>query len=250
MKYIIVDDEEAARNQMALLLKDIPGLHKIGEASNGIEAIRVIETIHPDLVFLDVQMPGLNGFEVINQINLEKLPEVVFVTAYDQYAIKAFEIDALDYLLKPVDPARLEITIEKIRKKTDIEKTTGEETIRKISKQNNTPLSRIPVREGHLMKLLNFNEILWMEFENRVIYVQTKSRKYETNFDSLKELEPRLDPDEFFRINRTQLINLNNIKEIIPGYGNQLSIQMDQKEARVLSVSREQSRKLKQLLSL
>ncbi len=250
MDYVIIDDEKAARKELAYLLGHHAGLECVGEAANGIEGVNLIERLHPDLIFLDIQMPGLHGFEVVNQCDLSYAPCIVFVTAFDHYAVKAFEVNALDYLLKPVSKERLQTAISRIRRQTPEETKKATDSVRDLSKNHQPPLKRVPVRDGHLITLLDLDDILWLDFENPFIYVETSSHRYDTHFDSLKDLESRLDDHGFFRINRTHLINLGNIDQIIPFSNNQLHLKMKGKTDTVLKASREQSRKLKKILSL
>ena len=250
MDYVIIDDEKAARKELAYQLKQFQAFTCIGEADNGLDGVRLIEQLQPPLIFLDIQMPGLDGFDVINQSDLAYSPHVVFVTAFDQYAVKAFEVNALDYLLKPVSSDRLQITISKIERQTQEDTKRIAATIKTLSKTHQTPLKRLPVRDGHLIRLLDLDEVVWLEFENPFVFVVNSEQRFETHFDSLKDLEKRLDDKEFFRINRTQLININNIGNIIQFSSKQLHLQMKDKIKTKLSVSREQSRKLKKALGL
>ncbi|MCP4756112.1 MAG: response regulator [Proteobacteria bacterium] len=250
MDYVIIDDEKAARKELVYLLGNYSDLRCIGEAANGIDGVNLIEQRHPDLVFLDIQMPGLDGFEVVNQCDLSYSPCIVFVTAFDQYAVKAFEVNALDYLLKPVSEERLQATISRVHRQTTEETLKITDAVRNLSKTHLPQLKRIPVRDGHLITLLDLDDIVWLDFENPFIYVETRSNRYETRFDSLKDLETRLDLKDFFRVNRTQLINLRNIDQIVPFSTNQLHLKMKGKPDSVLKVSREQSRKLKKVLCL
>jgi len=250
MKYVIIDDEKAARKELAFQLGKHSDFTCIGEADDGLEGVRLIEQLQPPLVFLDIQMPGLNGFDVINQSDLSYSPHIIFVTAYDQYAVKAFEINALDYLLKPVSSERLLNTILKIQNQSTEDTKNITDTIKSLSKTNQTLLKRMPVIDGRLILLLNLDQISWLEFENPIVLVVTGEKRFETNFDSLKDLENRLDEKEFFRINRTQLINLTNIENIVTFSNNQLHLQMKGNSKESLIVSREQSRKLKKILGL
>ncbi len=250
MDYAIIDDEKAARKELVFQLKQFQAFTCIGEADNGPDGVRLIEQLQPPLIFLDIQMPGLDGFDVINQCDLAYSPHVVFVTAFDQYAVKAFEVNALDYLLKPVSSERLQITISKIEQRSEEDTKRFTDTIKNLSKTNQTPLKRLPVRDGHLIRLLDLDEVVWLEFENPFVFVVINEGRFETHFDSLKDLEKRLNEKEFFRINRTQLINVNNIENISQYSSNQLHLQMKDRTKTTLSVSREQSRKLKKALGL
>ncbi len=250
MEYVIIDDEEAARKELAFQLSQFDDFTCIGEAVNGLEGVRLIEELQPGLIFLDIQMPGLDGFDVVRQCDLSYAPHIVFVTAFDRYAVKAFEVNALDYLLKPVSSKRLQSAMSKIQQRSREDTTTISKTIKNLSKSHEAPLKRLPVRDGHLILLLDLDEIVWLEFDNPFIYAVTSEKRFETHFDSLKDLEKRLDEKEFFRINRTQLINLANIETIIPFSSSQLYLRMKGSIDTDLVVSREQSRRLKRVLSI
>ena len=250
MKFIIVDDEPPARERMRHLMTAFDEFEYVGEAENGLDAVNLIEASRPDLVFLDIEMPGLDGFDVIRQLSPSSVPIVIFVTAFDQYAIKAFEVEALDYLVKPVSPERLETALQRVlkMKRKPIEEHI--DSINRIAVGQKRPLARIPVRKGHGITLLNFGDICFFHFEDRIVFVQTARKRYPTHFESLKELEARLLQQDFLRINRNCLVNLNQISEIIPYGRSLLKIVMNECPEIALDVSREQAKKLKTMLSL
>jgi len=195
------------------------------EAEDGIKAVEFIEEEDPDLVLLDIQMPGLDGFGVIR--TLQKPPLIIFVTAYDEYAIKAFEVNALDYLLKPFTRIRLERAVERayqaLSRHADFSAKLDAlfETLREQPRY----LDRIAVRKGSRIFVINVSEIDWFGAESGLIFIHTKEEKYVTNY-TLEELEGRLDPDMFFRAHRSAIINLTKIKEIIPWFAGSHKIRL------------------------
>lgn len=248
MRFIVVDDEPYARKQILHLTSAYSDLECIAQVKNGIEAVEAIEEYQPDLVFLDIQMPGLNGFDVIRQIKPDKKPIIVFITAYDEYALKAFDVEALDYLIKPVSEDRFRSMVEKLRKHQLTSAVHMKNAIINASKSINDPLTRLPVRVGRRIKLKTFSEVYWFDLEDRIVFAQTDEGRFPTHFDSLKELEDRLYQQEFFRINRIHLINLAHISEIVPFGQYRLQILLKDHADIPLRVSRDQSRKLKKII--
>ena len=217
LEVLIVDDEKPARERLRRMLSKIKGVEVIGEAEDGLGAIEQIEHLQPDLVFLDIQMPGLDGFEVIEAIR--KPPLIIFVTAYDEYALRAFEVSALDYLLKPYSQDRLESAIGRIR-------------ISSISKQAFTQrldllfgslieqgqfATRLPAQDREKIRLLDVAQIDWIGIEQGELSIHTSEASYRTR-STLDNLEARLDPEHFFRAHRSAIVNLDRIQEIIPWF--------------------------------
>jgi two-component system LytT family response regulator len=225
LRTLIVDDEAPARERLRRLLCDNSFVELIGEAEDGVKAVELIEEKNPDLVLLDIQMPGLDGLGVIRA--LQKPPLIIFVTAYDEYAIRAFEVNALDYLLKPFTRVRLERAVERayqeLSKRADfsIKLDALFETLREQPRY----LDRIAVRKGSRIFVINVSEIDWFGAESGLIFIHTKEEKYVTNY-TLEELESRLNPDMFFRAHRSAIVNLTKIKEIIPWFAGSHKIRL------------------------
>ncbi len=250
MKYLIIDDEPHARDRMRFLMQEYLDFQYSGEAENGIEAIEMIESVSPDLIFLDIEMPGLNGFDVLRQLRVKTLPMIIFVTAFDQYAIQAFEVEALDYLVKPVSSKRLEQTLRRVQKIQHNQQFQQIASLLKGIEHQTEPLNRIPARLGHKLKLIPLLEVLWFVLEDRIVFVQTVEEKLPTHFETLKELESRLNEGDFFRINRNHIVQLSHISEVIPFGSSLFRIIIPPYENIPLEVSREQTKKLKKLLDL
>jgi two-component system LytT family response regulator/two-component system response regulator LytT len=250
ISYLIVDDELYARKQLSYLLQPYPDFKALGEAGNGLEAVDLIERLQPDVVFLDIQMPGFNGFDVLRQIRSDRLPLLVFITAHNTFAIRAFEVEALDYLLKPVSEQRFDLVIQRLRKRRADHQHQKTIDLDRFTGTLNDPLTRLPVRNGQRIVLIPFTEVFWLELENRIVFAITDQGRLPTHFETLKELEGRLREQEFFRINRNQLVNLSQIAELIPFGNHQLQLKTKQLPANPLVVSREQSKSLKLRLGL
>lgn len=226
-KVLIIDDEAPARQLIKEYLEDYPDLVSLGEANNGVDAVRLIETYQPDLVFLDVQMPGLTGLEVLEKLN--DVPEVIFSTAYDQYAIKAFEINAVDYLLKPFTRERFQKAIEKWLAKPGLQPLAEV-----IHSQQTNFLTKVLVPLGRKLKALPVEQIFCIKAEGDYASIQTESQAYLSNI-GISDLEKKLNPNQFLRIHRSAMLNIAQIEEVEKvshGY----VVQLKNKE--VLKVSR------------
>ena len=217
MRTLIVDDEAPARERLKRLLADIEGVELIGEAEGGVQAVEMIERERPDLVLLDIQMPGLDGFGVIEA--LEDLPLVIFVTAYDEYAIRAFEVNALDYLLKPFSRERLEKAVrraqEALAEEQDFAMRLGP-LLESLATQGRY-LTRLAVRDRDRICVLDVDEVDWIDVEDEQVMVHIGDRAYIIR-RTLTELEARLDPAHFFRAHRSAIVNLSRVKEVIPWF--------------------------------
>jgi len=244
---MIVDDEKFSRVSLKKLLKSHPQIEIIDEASDGVEAVEKIEARKPDLIFLDIQMPGLSGFDVLRNLNVDPKPKVVFVTAYDQYAVKAFEVSAVDYLLKPIDESRLRQTIEKIQESGRVK----EEDYARIGKlltqleKSRTSPPHIPLRRGKRIILMNPSEIHYLKSEQGVTIVLTQTGEYWTSY-SLAEMEGMLDDQIFFRTHRSAIINLNKIKEIVPAQSGVYDVYLNDPAKTCLPLSRDRARILRE----
>lgn len=214
---LIIDDEPVARDIIRNFLKEEEDIEIAGECSNGVEAVSKILEIKPELIFLDVQMPGLNGLEVIEIIEKQYLPHVIFITAYDQYAVKAFEINAIDYLLKPVDKNRFKNSIEKGKKlilsKNSI-KNQLNDLLLTLSKKDSY-LKRMVVKYKDRYILINTSEIMWFEAASDYVTIHLKKDNFFIK-DTIKNLEKKLNPAVFVRTHRSFLVNINYVKEFQP----------------------------------
>jgi len=247
IRTLIVDDEKFSRVSLRKLLKPYSQIEVVDEAADGVEAIEKIEAQKPDLVFLDIQMPGLNGFEVLRSVALDRKPQVVFVTAYDKYAVKAFEVDAIDYILKPIDEARLKLTVDKICEKGKLVEGNYEK-IRKLLlnlDKSRAALPHIPLRRGKRIVLMNPGEIHYLKSEQGVTIVVTQSGEYWTNY-TLTEVEGILDEQMFFRTHRSTIINLNRIKEIVPAQSGVYDVYLNDTNRTCLPLSRDRARVLRE----
>jgi len=217
MRTLIVDDESPARERLKRLLADVEEVELIGEAESGTQAVEMIEREKPDLVFLDIQMPGLDGFGVIEA--LADPPPVIFVTAYDEYAIRAFEVNALDYLLKPFSRERLEKAIrraqEALVEEQDFATRLGP-LLESLAAQGRY-LTRLAVRDRDRIRVLGVDEVDWIGVEGEQVLVHAGDKAYPIR-RTLAELEARLDPARFFRAHRSAIVNLDRVKEVIPWF--------------------------------
>jgi len=245
LRTLIVDDESPARERLKRLLTDIEGVELIGEAESGVQAVEVIEQERPDLVLLDIQMPGLDGFEVIEA--LEDPPPVIFVTAYDEYAIRAFEVNALDYLLKPFSRERLAKAIrraqETLAEEKDIAARLGP-LLESLADQGQY-LARLAVRDRDRIRVLDVGEVDWIGIEGEQVMVHVGEQVYPIR-RTLAELEARLDPARFFRAHRSAIVNLDRVKEVIPWFKGSHKLRLT--TGAEVELSRARTRMLRKLL--
>lgn len=244
IRTLIVDDEKLARDRLAAFLRKFDDIELVGQAKNGLEAVRQIEEENPDLVFLDVQMPGLDGFAVLKAV--KKSPHVVFATAFDEYAIQAFEVHAADYLLKPISRSRLEEAVRRVRQRLSGQTPAVrvEELVRALEARERRFLTQIPVHRGRQILVLPVGQILWFEVEYRLVYAHVDGARYMTNF-TLKELEEKLDPDLFFRAHKSRLVNLHHVRAIVPWFGGRYKLVMRDEAGSEVELSRAQGRELR-----
>ena len=211
-KVVIVDDEAPARSLLKEYLADYPSLVIVGECNNGVDAVRTIETFQPEIVFLDIQMPGMTGFDVLRQ--LDTMPQIIFSTAYDQYALEAFEVHALDYLLKPYTKERFSRAIQRLEQTTGPDllklKTLAESLTQ--SGQNNYP-TKIFVQAGNKLSAVNTTDIIWINAEKDYSRLITAQAAHLSNY-GIGQLEQKLDPQVFIRVHRSAIINLHFVSEI------------------------------------
>jgi len=261
LRAVLVDDEQLARDELGYLLGQVGGIEIIGQAGNGVEALTTIDKLHPDVVFLDVQMPGLTGFEVARRmLDTQAASHIIFVTAYDQHAIEAFEVNAVDYLLKPVDPARLEVALERARRRIATDRpvrdgTAGvssadlEKIVRLVS-EHQSRRERLAIKVGERFLLVQAEEIVYASLIDESLTVVTDQHRGVSNYRTLDELHERLDPTVFWRVHRSHLVNINKIKEIVPWFSRNYILRMKDEKSTEIPVSRNQTRRLREYLKL
>jgi len=245
IRTLVVDDEKLARERLRGFLTGLDDVDLVGEATDGVEAVTMIVERKPDLVFLDVQMPGMDGFEVLRSLP-RHAPHVVFATAYDEYAIRAFEVQAVDYLLKPFSRARVTEAVGRVRRRLagNGQAPDVEALLRHLGERRRVELRHLPVYAGKRILILPISDVLWFGVEYRLVYAHTADRPYMTNY-TLRELEERVDPEAFFRAHKSSLVNLAQVKEIVPWFGGRYKLVMRDTAATELPVSRTQARALR-----
>jgi DNA-binding LytR/AlgR family response regulator len=250
MKSLIVDDEADSRARLIRMLGNHPKISVIGEAQDGLEAVEKIETLKPDLLFLDIQMPGLTGFDVLRSIRADiSLPLVIFITGYDQHALAAFEADSLAYLLKPVEPERLATAVERALRLDEFfeEKEKQRESVLRAARAEPVVLRQVVCRKhGHAV-LVPAEQILWFQMQDGIVKARTAGDSFWVNHQ-LAELEAGLPPDLFFRAGREVLVNLAKIKEIKPYFKSSFLLVMSDGASTEIAVSERQARPLRKRL--
>ena len=247
---ILVDDEKLASEELAYQLKEFPDIDVIATASNGLEALKLIQDLEPDLVFLDVQMPGLDGMGVIRKLREQDVPLPYFVmaTAYDQYAVEAFRWEALDYVLKPVDKERLTVAVERARKAvSDKSKMLQPEP---ASPKPALQRSKLLVRSNQRNFIVDAQDVVYATIDDGLITVVASNLEGQSNYRTIEELQSNLDPDTFWRVHRSYLVNIHRIKEVIPWFKSSFQLRMDDKKQTEIPVSRVQTKRLRALLKL
>jgi two-component system LytT family response regulator len=216
MRTLIVEDEPHARHYLRQLLADEPAVAIVGEASGGAEGADLIRKLSPDLVFLDVQMPDLNGFDVIAKIGVEKMPAFVFVTAYSEFAVRAFEVEAVDYLCKPFDRERLSASLERAIRRLDLQngKATGN-GLGGLRDESDRWLSRIPIKEKNGIIFVLVDGILWIDAADKYVELHTADRTYLAR-QTIQSLEETLDPKQFVRIHRSTIVRKAAVRGLHP----------------------------------
>ncbi|MBI5231680.1 MAG: response regulator transcription factor [Coriobacteriales bacterium] len=234
LKALVVDDEAPARSELRFLLEEAGGVEVVGEASNAVEALQLIKAIPYDVIFLDVQMPGLSGMQLAEVLaGLQKPPAIIFVTAHSEHAVKAFEVQAVDYLMKPVELDRLKQAVDRLA-------PAGSPEAR---------LERIPVEKAGKKLLVSVDEILYIMAKDDYSYLHTEADRYLSTI-SLANLEQKLEPSGFFRVHRRYLVNLKRVKEVVPMYGGTLLLTLTDKAGTQIPVSRRRVPSLKKALGL
>ena len=276
---LIIDDEQLAREELAYLLTQVGGVDVVAQGANGIEAVELIEEHHPDMVFLDVQMPGLDGFAVIQKLMDRRtrangdaapqtqlappqvaLPQIVFATAYDQYAVRAFDVNAVDYLLKPFDRTRVEQAVERVKGRLSggTPGSLPESQIESLLRLLNRPqgASRTPqpakliVQAQNRLLLIDQAEICFAAIDDGVIRVVTQSFEGSSKCRTLEELLDLLDPAVFWRAHRGFVVNINHIREVVPWFKSSYQLRMNDKRQTEIPVSRAQTKRLRELFNL
>lgn len=255
MNTVIVDDEKPARDELVYLLKGFPEVTVVAQGKNGLEAVSLIKEHNPDLVILDVQMPGLDGLGVIKRLKDRKgkMPHIVFATAYDQYAVQAFEVNAVDYILKPFDKQRLAKAISRARKSMDAEVFPAErlETlVNQLGQQRQgQPVKLLLKSQGRLL-LVDAGDVVCASIEDGTITVSTREFEGTSNYRTIEELMESFDSDRFWRAHRSHLVNINHIKEVMPWFKSSYMLKMADRRHSEIPVSRAQTKRLRELLKM
>jgi two-component system LytT family response regulator/two-component system response regulator LytT len=257
LRTVVVDDERLAREELCFLLGQLDGVDVVGQAGDGVEALKVIEDHAPDLVMLDVQMPGLTGFEVARRLLHAGFDsQLVFVTAFDRHAIEAFDVNAVDYLLKPVEPGRLAMAVDRVRRRMQADRAprtppNGDlDRLLQMLAERQERREQLAVKVGERFLLIHADEVVHASVENDVITVATNSLSGTSNYRTLDELQARLDPAVFWRVHRSHLVNINKIKEIVPWLSRNYILKMRDARGSEIPVSRSQTKRLRDYLRL
>jgi two-component system response regulator LytT len=247
---LLVDDEQLAREELSYLLKEFADIEVLASAKNGLEAIKLIEQLEPDVVFLDVHMPGLDGLGVIQKLREKNipLPHFILATAYDQYALEAFRLEALDYLLKPIEKERLAQTIERARKAVAEKGKTAqpEPAAPKVTGQR----TKLLVKNNSRNFIVDAQDMIYATIDDGLITVVAGNVEGESNYRTIEELQSNLDPNTFWRVHRSFLVNIHRIREVIPWFKSSFQLRMDDKKQTEIPVSRVQTKRLRALLKL
>src|SRR5216684_4030788 len=258
---IIVDDEKPARDELAFLLKGFPEINVIGQGKNGVEAVSLIKEHGPDLVFLDVKMPGLDGFGVLKKIveRKMKMPHVVFATAFDQYAVQAFDVNAVDYVLKPFDKARIAKAIQRARRMMETQTTATDRLEQLVSQLGATKQSApapvkvlvtVMVNAQQRLLLVDGEDLIYAMIDGGAISIFARNLEGSSNYRTLEELQDALASDSFWKPHRSYLVNIHHIKEVIPWFKSTFILKMDDKKHTQVPVSRSQTKRLRELFKV
>ncbi len=273
---LIIDDEKLAREELKFLLDSIGDVEVVAQGANGIEAVDLIEEHHPDLVFLDVQMPGMDGFAALDhllarrrqtQTEAEPLPQIVFATAFDQYAVRAFDVNAVDYLLKPFDRGRVVAAVERVKARMGGEGAgpvpgaaaepieSQLEALMRLLNRPSSPAraaqpSKLIVQTQNRLLLIDQAEICFAAIDEGVIRIVTRSFEGQSKCRTLEELMELLDPTHFWRAHRGYVVNIDHIREVVPWFKSSYQLRMNDKQQTEIPVSRAQTRRLKELFNL
>jgi two-component system LytT family response regulator/two-component system response regulator LytT len=258
IRTVVVDDERPARNELCFLLEQLDDVDVVGQADNGVDAMQVIREQKPDLVLLDIQMPGRTGFEVARELLVREVEtRVVFVTAFDHYAIEAFEVNAVDYLLKPVESERLARTITRVRERNAehdaSDRVLGDDQLERVLQhvsKRQIRRDRVALRVGERFQLIPSEDIIYASLAEEVITVVAGGLTGTSNFRTLDELHSHLDPEIFWRVHRSHLVNINKVKEIVPWFSRNYMLKMKDPKGTEIPMSRSQTKRLREYLSL
>jgi two-component system, LytTR family, response regulator LytT len=252
---VIVDDEQLARDELSYLLKSLGDVNVVAQGRNGLEAVNLVKEFSPDLLVIDVTMPGLDGFGVIKKLLDKKLPmpQIVFATAFDQYAVKAFEVNAVDYILKPFDKKRVSQAVEKARKRVQ-ENSTGAtdklDTLVKLLESQRPQNSKVLLRSAGRLLLVDQKDVCYASIDDGIISVVATNLDGQSNCRTLEELLEGLDPETFWRAHRSFVVNINRIKEVVPWFKSSYQLRMDDRKQTEIPVSRAQTKRLRELFGL
>lgn len=257
---VIVDDERPAREELLYLLKGFPEVNVVAQGKNGLEALALIKEHDPDLVFLDVQMPGLDGFGVIKKLFERKqhVPQIVFATAFDNYAIQAFDVNAVDYVLKPFDKSRIAKALQRAKKMLEansspverLETLMGQLAMPSPTAARSSQPVKLLVKSQARMFLVDADDMIYASIQDGTITIFTREFEGVSNYRTIEELAASLDADRFWRAHRSYLININHIKEVVPWFKSSYMLKMNDKRASEVPVSRAQTKRLRELLKL
>ena len=252
---LLADDEQLALDELQYLLRDFPEIEVTGTASDGLKAVEMAEDLEPDLMFLDVQMPGLDGMSVIRRIREGDghIPYFILATAYDQYAVEAFQLEALDYVLKPIEKERLAQAIGRAHKFIAERARAADAQIAPALESHAKPLlqrSKVLVRSQGRNLIVDAHDIVYATIDDGLITVVASGVEGMSNYRTIEELQSNLDPDTFWRVHRSYLVNINRIKEVIPWFKSSFQLRMDDKKQTEIPVSRVQTKRLRALLKL
>ncbi|HKF52994.1 MAG TPA: LytTR family DNA-binding domain-containing protein [Candidatus Acidoferrales bacterium] len=262
MQTLIVDDERPAREELAFLLKGIPDVAIIGQGKNGLDAVNLIKEHSPDLVFLDVQMPGLDGFGVIKKLAEKKIkmPQIIFATAFDEYAVQAFEVNAVDYVLKPFDKGRVAKAVQRAKKMIEAQASPVERLETLVGQLGAGAGAAKPPETGKHVKLLlkaqqrmflvDADEMVYASIQDGTITIFTKDSEGVSNYRTIEELQSQLDAAHFWRAHRSYLVNIDHIKEVVPWFKSSFMLKMSDKRVSEIPVSRAQTRRLRELIKM
>jgi two-component system, LytTR family, response regulator LytT len=247
---VVVDDEQLASDELSYLLKDFPEVEVIARGSNGLEAVDLILKLEPELVFLDVHMPGLDGLGVVRRLREKdvELPHFIFVTAYDQYAVEAFRLEAMDYLLKPLDKGRVAETIERARRIIQDKRPPEPQVTPKGAAA--APRTKLLVRASNRSFIVDANDVIYATINDGLITLVTTNIEGHSTYRTIEDLQASLDREMFWRVHRSFLVNINRIKEVVPWFKSSYQLRMDDKKHSEVPVSRVQTRRLRELFKL
>lgn len=258
---VLVDDEKLAREELSYLLKDFSDIEIVGSGENGLDAMRLIENLEPDVVFLDVHMPGLDGLGVIRKLRERDIPQPYFIlaTAYDQYAVEAFRLEALDYLLKPVEKERLSETLDRARRylATPAPATAAGATLTDAPDEpaqerahETTVRNKLVVRSNNRNLIIDARDLVYATIDDGIITAVTTVAEGLLNYKTLEELQSNLDGESFWRAHRSYLVNIHRIREVVPWFNSSFQLKMDDKKQTEIPVSRVQTKRLRTLFRL